>query len=182
MEGAIPDELTSLIQRGILDLSEKNFRGTIPKGFFSMLTSQTLNVAFNNLSGAIRNQGNGLTFVNVNFTGNPYLCVEGTYCGTNTSPVVNFGFKSEKQEAWPIVVGVFAGVALMLFVVFVLLCINPTSNTEKMLAILGEEKIWTLTSFREKVYHENEVTTLDEENVIGADSSGRVYKVILGDG
>jgi len=38
-----------------------------------------------------------------------------------------------------------------------------------------------LTSFHNKIYHKDEVTALEEENLIGDGNLGQVYKVTLSD-
>jgi hypothetical protein len=179
LTNAIPDELVYLYRLSTLDLSENDLTGTIPQGFFNMLSLQILNVAFNNLSGVIPNQGNGPTFVTVNFTGNPYLCVEGS-CGTTNSSAVNLKSKSNKIQAWIIIVAVVGLVALVLFVVLVLTF--RRCDPHEILHLSEDESSWTLTPFHNKVYYEDEVCALDEDNLIGAGGAGRVYKVTLSDG
>lgn len=78
-----------------------------------MLTLHTLYVTFNKLLGIIPNEGNGLIFVIVNFTGNPYLCMEGL-CGTNKSDI-NLTNKGDRIQIWTMVVGIFNVIGLSHF-------------------------------------------------------------------
>jgi len=88
----------------------------------------------------------------------------------------------DRRDAWPIVVAVFASLALGLFVVSVLVYRDCKSDSRKLLQTYADEDSWTLTSFTEKMYHDNEVISLDEEIVIGAGGSGKVYKVTRSSG
>lgn len=61
------------------------------------------------------------------------MFVEGS-CGSNyTNTVVNSSTEGNRQEAWPIVVGIFGAVALGLLVVFVLVYKTCRSDTHKHL-------------------------------------------------
>ncbi|KAG0583517.1 hypothetical protein KC19_3G143200 [Ceratodon purpureus] len=167
-EGAIPDELADLPNLFNLDLSDNRLTGPIPIEFFSSLPLQLLNVAFNNLSGVIPKQENGQTYVYVNFTGNPYLCVEGG-CNSTTAAANSADGTSK----------------LLVLVVFTFFVVRRhRSGLRKVLHKPSdrEDDEWTLTSFHRKTYRDYEVTALDEDNLIGAGGSGKVYKATLTNG
>lgn len=103
MNGTILNKLIYVMKLNTLDLSENNLIGTIPRSLFNMLTLQTLNVAFKNLSRAIPIQLNNPTLINVNFTINPYLCIEGS-CGTN-STIDEWTLKGDKKQGWIVIIG-----------------------------------------------------------------------------
>jgi len=111
LDGTIPNELAHLNKLSVLDVAKNNLMGNIPASLFNMVNLQMLNVAFNNLLGVIPMEKNGVTFVIVNITGNPHLCVEGS-CGSNSS-TQNITSKGGKKQVWMVLVGVFSAMVLV---------------------------------------------------------------------
>jgi hypothetical protein len=180
LTGSIPD-LKNLSMLGTLDVSNNNLTGTIPSDFYSMLNLQSLDVAYNNLSGIIPDTS-GSNSVNVNFTGNPYLCRENA-CGSSivSSPSSGSSKRSKKIET---VIGVAFGAAALILLVGTYLFVRryKTVLDAMVHGSKGDENSWILTSFQKKAFQEYEITDLDEDNVIGSGGSGKVYKATLENG
>ncbi|KAG0617465.1 hypothetical protein M758_5G191000 [Ceratodon purpureus] len=188
LQGTIPDELADLPNIANMDLSENDLTGPIPKRFFSLVQLQTLNVAFNNLSGVIPKQQNGQAYVFVNFTGNPYLCVEGScpYTDVNALNSPSDGSSRITGALKVKLACILSAVALLLFVVSCL-CVRRykrklRDKDTELSEYTEAEDSWILTSFQTKAYHEFEVTELDEDNLLGSGGSGKVYRAKLMNG
>lgn len=171
LSGTIPEDIGSLSVLNYLDLSGNQFSGSIPKGLQNLKLNQ-LNLSSNHLSGDIPPLYAKAMYKS-SFLGNPGLCgdIEGLCSRTKES---NAGY------AWLLrFIFVVAGLVLVVGVVWFYW---RYKNFKKTNFSMDRSK-WTLMSFHKLGFSEYEILdALDEDNVIGSGSSGKVYKVVLSNG
>ncbi|CAN8291005.1 unnamed protein product [Cochlearia groenlandica] len=169
--GTIPDEIGSLSVLNYLDLSGNDFSGRIPVSLQG-LKLNALNLSYNRLSGDLPPALAKEMYKN-SFLGNPGLCgdIKGL-CGSGN------GAKS-KGYVWLLrLIFVLAVIVFVSGVAWFLFKYMTFKKTRAM-----ERSKWTLTSFHKLGFSEQEILeSLDEDNVIGAGASGKVYKVVLTNG
>ncbi|XP_010540468.1 PREDICTED: receptor-like protein kinase HSL1 [Tarenaya hassleriana] len=169
--GRISDEIGNLSVLNYLDLSDNRFSGEIPLSLQSLKLNQ-LNLSNNRLSGEIPPFLAKEMYKN-SFQGNPDLCgdLDGL-CGRK-SEAKNKGYLWLLRSIF-----IFAA---FLFLVGVVWFYLKYRNFKKARAV--EKSKWTIMSFHKLGFNENEILeSLDEDNVIGTGSSGKVYKVVLTSG
>ncbi|KAI4296812.1 hypothetical protein L6164_036735 [Bauhinia variegata] len=169
--GVIPDEIGSLSVLNFLDLSQNQFSGKIPLGLQSLKLNQ-LNLSYNRLSGELPPLLSKDMYKN-SFLGNPGLCgdIKGLCDGRSEAKAAGY--------VW-LLRTIFI-VATLVFVIGVVWFYFKYRNFKRASAI--DKSKWTLMSFHKLGFSENEILDcLDEDNVIGTGSSGKVYKVVLGSG
>ncbi|KAL3519821.1 hypothetical protein ACH5RR_017970 [Cinchona calisaya] len=168
LSGNIPQEIGSLSVLNYLDLSGNRFSGKIPNALQNLKLNQ-LNLSNNRLSGDIPPLYAKVMYKN-SFLGNPGLCgdIDGLCDGRSDG---NNGC------AWLLrSIFVLAGVV---FVVGVVWFYWKYKNFRKVRRAIDKSK-WTLMSFHKLGFSEDEILdALDEDNLIGSGSSGKVYKVVL---
>ncbi|KAG0462847.1 hypothetical protein HPP92_021323 [Vanilla planifolia] len=172
--GSIPPQLGNLPVLNYLDLSGNALTGGIPTQLQN-LKLNIFNLSNNHLSGYIP-----LTFLNEayknSFLGNPGLC-KNPYgpCPSSTT-----GSHGHSKLSWLLrAIFIFAAVA---FIVGIALLYRKYSTLNKVKKKLEKSK-WILTSFHKLGFSEYEILdSLNEDNVVGSGSSGKVYKVVLGSG
>ncbi|XP_045823508.1 receptor-like protein kinase HSL1 [Trifolium pratense] len=170
--GKIPDEIGSLSVLNFLDLSRNQFSGKIPHGLQNLKLNQ-LNLSYNRLSGELPPQL-AKEMYKSSFLGNPGLCgdLKGLCDGRNE--VKNLGY------IW--LLRVIFLVAILVLLVGVVLFYFRYKNFKDAKRAIDKSK-WTLMSFHKLGFGEDEILNcLDEDNVIGSGSSGKVYKVVLNSG
>ncbi|XP_010499374.1 PREDICTED: receptor-like protein kinase HSL1 isoform X2 [Camelina sativa] len=168
--GRIPDEIGSLSVLNYLDLSGNQFSGKIPVSLQSLKLNQ-LNLSYNRLSGDLPPSLAKEVYKN-SFIGNPGLC--GAIKGLCDS-----GDKAKKRGLW--LLRLIFVLAAIVFVAGVAWFYFKYRTYKKARAI--ERSKWTLMSFHKLGFSEHEILeSLDEDNVIGAGASGKVYKVVLTNG
>ncbi|KAI4306441.1 hypothetical protein L6164_029717 [Bauhinia variegata] len=163
LRGQIPDEIGSLSVLNFLDLSYNQLSGKIPTGLQNLKLHE-LNLSYNQLSGQLPLQL-AKDIYSTSFLGNPGLCGDLRslrYCRDKTS----------SKHIW--LIGAISVFAILFVLTSVMLFLkyrkkNPTK--------------WTLTPFHKLGFNASEILEgLDEDNVIGSGSSGKVYKVELTNG
>ncbi|KAL5054184.1 hypothetical protein RYX36_034866 [Vicia faba] len=170
--GKIPDEIGSLSVLNFLDLSRNQFSGKIPHGLQNLKLNQ-LNFSYNRLLGELPPQL-AKEMYKSSFLGNPGLCgdLKGLCDGRNE--VKNLGY------VW-LLRAIFL-LAVLVFLVGVVWFYFRYKNFKEAKRAIDKSK-WTLMSFHKLGFGEDEILNcLDEDNVIGSGSSGKVYKVVLNSG
>ncbi|KAM7525068.1 hypothetical protein LguiA_014970 [Lonicera macranthoides] len=170
--GNIPEEIGSLSVLNYLDLSSNRFSGKIPSGLQNLKLNQ-LNLSNNHLSGDIPALYAKEIYKN-SFLGNPGLCgdINGLCDGRNEPKSLSYVWLLRS-------IFMLAGIVL---IVGVFWFYWKYMNFKKAKRAIDKSK-WTLMSFHKLGFSEYEILdSLDEDNVIGAGSSGKVYKVVLSNG
>ncbi|KAM0054269.1 putative protein kinase RLK-Pelle-LRR-XI-1 family [Helianthus debilis subsp. tardiflorus] len=170
--GNIPDKIGELSVLNYLDLSGNQFSGKIPVGLQNLRLNQ-LNLSSNSFTGDIPPVYAKKIYIN-SFLGNPGLCgdIEGLCDGENVTKNVGYVWLLRS-------IFVLTGVILIVGVGwFYFRCKNVENSKECI-----DKSKWTLMSFHKLSFSEYEIMgALDEDNVIGSGASGKVYKVVLGNG
>ncbi|XVE88112.1 hypothetical protein DITRI_Ditri19aG0041900 [Diplodiscus trichospermus] len=169
--GKIPDGIGSLSVLNYLDLSNNHFTGRIPLGLQNLKLNQ-LNLSNNLLSGQLPPLFDKEMYKN-SFLGNPGLC--GNFSG------LCVGRDADKQKGYVWLLRSIFVLAALVFVVGVVWFYFKYQSYKKARAT--DKSKWTLMSFHKLGFSEYEILDcLDEDNVIGRGSSGKVYKVVLSNG
>ncbi|KAA8519742.1 hypothetical protein F0562_013998 [Nyssa sinensis] len=170
--GNIPEEIGSLSMLNYLDLSGNRFSGKIPLELQNLKLNQ-LNFSSNRLSGDIPPLY-AKEIYKSSFLGNPGLC--GDIAGLCD------GREEAKNLCYVWLLRLIFLLAGLVFIVGVVWFYWKYRNFEKEKRAIDKSK-WTLMSFHKLGFSEHEVLDcLDEDNVIGSGSSGKVYKVVLSNG
>ncbi|CAJ1961774.1 unnamed protein product [Sphenostylis stenocarpa] len=170
--GKIPDEIGSLAVLNFLDLSNNQFSGNVPLGLQNLKLNQ-LNLSFNRLSGKLPPQL-AKDMYRASFIGNPGLC--GDFKGLCD------GNDRDKNKGFVWILRAIFIVATLVFVIGVVWFYFRYRNFKNAGRSVDKSK-WTLMSFHKLGFSEDEILNcLDEDNVIGSGSSGKVYKVVLTSG
>ncbi|PSS04809.1 Receptor-like protein kinase [Actinidia chinensis var. chinensis] len=170
--GNILEEIGSLIVLNYLDLSGNQFSGKIPLGLQNLKLNQ-LNLSSNRLSGNIPPLYAKEAYKN-SFLGNPGLCGDIAGLCDAKNGAKNLGYVWLLRSIF-----VLAG---LVFIVGVVWFYWKYRSFEKAKRAMDKSK-WTLMSFHKLGFSEHEILDcLDEDNVIGSGSSGKVYKVVLSNG
>ncbi|EOY28155.1 HAESA-like 1 isoform 2 [Theobroma cacao] len=169
--GKIPDGIGSLSVLNYLDLSNNQLTGRIPLGLQNLKLNQ-LNLSNNLLSGELPPLFDKEMYKN-SFLGNPGLC-------GNFSDLCA-GRDGDKHKGYVWLLRSIFVLAALVFVVGVVWFYLKYRSYKKARAI--DKSKWTLMSFHKLGFSEYEILDcLDEDNVIGRGSSGKVYKVVLSNG
>ncbi|GMI82334.1 HAESA-like 1 [Hibiscus trionum] len=169
--GKIPDGIGSLSVLNYLDLSNNQLTGSVPFSLQHLKLNQ-LNLSNNLLSGELPSLFDKELYRS-SFTGNPGLC------GNIVGLCVGRDGDKHKGYFW-LLRSIFVLAALVLVVGVVWFYFKYMSY-KKARAI--DKSKWTLMSFHKLGFSEYEILDcLDEDNVIGGGSSGKVYKVVLSNG
>ncbi|CAL0309317.1 unnamed protein product [Lupinus luteus] len=171
--GNIPNDFGSLLQLNFLDLSNNKFSGRVPLGLQNLKLNE-LNLSYNQLSGEIPPML-AKDMYKASFVGNPGLCgdLKGLCDGEN---------EEKKASGFVWLLRSLFIVATLVFVVGVVWFYFKYRNFKNGKGGIDKSK-WTLMSFHKLGFGEDEILNcLDEDNVIGSGSSGKVYKVVLSSG
>ncbi|KAM3285049.1 receptor-like protein kinase HSL1 [Capsicum chacoense] len=172
LSGEIPKEIGSLSVLNYLDLSGNQFSGKIPAELQNLKLNQ-LNLSNNDLSGDIP-PVYAKEMYKSSFLGNAGLCgdIEGLCEGTAEGKTAGY--------VW--LLRLLFTLAGLVFVVGVVWFYWKYKNFKEAKRAIDKSK-WTLMSFHKLGFNEYEILdALDEDNLIGSGSSGKVYKVVLSKG
>ncbi|XP_027359159.1 receptor-like protein kinase HSL1 [Abrus precatorius] len=170
--GNIPDGIGSLSVLNFLDLSNNQFSGNVPLGLQNLKLNQ-LNLSYNKLSGGLPPLL-AKDMYRDSFMGNPGLCGD-------LKGLCN-GKGDDKSKGFVWLLRTIFIVATLVFVVGVVWFYFKYRNFKNARRSIDKSK-WTLMSFHKLGFGEDEILNcLDEDNVIGSGSSGKVYKVVLSSG
>ncbi|KAG0454548.1 hypothetical protein HPP92_023840 [Vanilla planifolia] len=172
--GGIPPEIGNLPVLNYLDVSANFLTGEIPLQLQNLKLNQ-LNLSDNRLSGSIPpiffNEAYKSSFLN-----NPRLCwdLHGPCTRSTTS-------KKRRKLFWLLRASCsFLAVVLIVGIAWIYCKYRKIRKVNQ-----GQLKLnnWTVTSFHKVGFRSNEIMEfLDEDNVIGSGASGKIYKVVLGNG
>lgn len=172
LSGKIPDGIGKLSVLNYLDLSGNQFSGKVPLGLQN-LKLNLLNLSRNHLSGDLPPSLAKDMYKN-SFLGNTGLCGSIKSLCENTTQTKSQGYIWVLRSMFIL--------ASFVFVVGVVLFYLKYRNFKKAKRAIDKSK-WTLMSFHKLGFSEYEILEcLDEDNVIGSGASGKVYKVVLGNG
>ncbi|KAL2627402.1 hypothetical protein AAZV13_07G171000 [Glycine max] len=170
--GRIPDEIGGLSVLNFLDLSRNRFSGKVPHGLQNLKLNQ-LNLSYNRLSGELPPLL-AKDMYKSSFLGNPGLC--GDLKGLCD------GRSEERSVGYVWLLRTIFVVATLVFLVGVVWFYFRYKSFQDAKRAIDKSK-WTLMSFHKLGFSEDEILNcLDEDNVIGSGSSGKVYKVVLSSG
>ncbi|KAK6124382.1 hypothetical protein DH2020_041875 [Rehmannia glutinosa] len=179
--GSLPSSIANLGQLVKLDLHNNEFSGKLPSGNqfsgkipveLQNLKLNRLNLSNNRLSGDIPPLYSKEMYKD-SFMGNPGLCgdIEGLCDGKDE--VKNMGYVWLLRSIF-----VLAGLVLIVGLIWFYLKYRKFKKAKSI-----DKSKWTLMSFHKLGFSEGEILdSLDEDNVIGSGSSGKVYKVVLTNG
>ncbi|GAV61599.1 Pkinase domain-containing protein/LRR_1 domain-containing protein/LRRNT_2 domain-containing protein/LRR_4 domain-containing protein/LRR_8 domain-containing protein [Cephalotus follicularis] len=171
ISGKIPDQIGSLSVLNYLDLSGNRLSGSVPVSLQNLKLNQ-LNLSNNDLSGDLPPM-----FVKEmyrsSFLGNLGLCGDLAGLCDSTSEDKNRGYVWLLRCIFILAALVFVGGVAWFYFKY--------RDFNKARAF--DKSKWTLMSFHKLGFSEYEILDLlDEDNVIGSGASGKVYKVVLGNG
>ncbi|CAA2988167.1 receptor kinase HSL1 [Olea europaea subsp. europaea] len=170
--GNIPNEIGEVTVLNYLDLSENKLSGKIPVGLQNLKLNR-LNLSNNHLSGDIPPLY-AKKMYKESFLGNPGLCgdIEGLCDGRSEDKKMGYVWMLRS-------IFILAAVVLTVGVVWFYLKYRKFKKAKMSI----DRSKWTLMSFHKLGFSEDEILdALDEDNVIGSGSSGKVYKVVLSNG
>ncbi|KAK8954817.1 Receptor-like protein kinase HSL1 [Platanthera zijinensis] len=168
LTGGIPPEIGSLPVLNYLDLSKNNLNGNIPMQLQNLKLNQ-LNLSDNQLSGSIPPIFNNEAY-KTSFLGNSGLCLDPTGLCQNSIK------RSQRHIKF---LWLLTAVVLLACIAWFYCKYRKVKAAKKM----QDESKWTLTAFHKLGFAGFEILeSLEEDNVIGRGSSGKVYRVVLGNG
>ncbi|PIN15617.1 Serine/threonine protein kinase [Handroanthus impetiginosus] len=170
--GGIPSEIGDMAVLNYLDLSENRFSGKIPVELQNLKLNR-LNLSYNHLTGDIPPlYAKGI--YKDSFLGNLGLCGDIEGLCDEKAEVKNMGYSWFLRSIF-----ILAGLVLIVGVIWFYLKYMKFKNVKRTI----DRSKWTLMSFHKLGFREDEILeALDEDNVIGSGSSGKVYKVVLSNG
>ncbi|XP_047325361.1 receptor-like protein kinase HSL1 [Impatiens glandulifera] len=170
--GSIPEEIGNLSSLNYLDLSGNQFSGKIPDGLQNLKLNE-LNLSNNHLSGQIPPQYAKGIYKN-SFEGNPGLCGDISGLCDTKGGTKSFGYHWLLRSIFSLAGLIFIAGLVWFYWKY---------RDFKMSKHDFDNSKWTLMSFHKLGFSEYEILgSLDEDNVIGSGSSGKVYKVVLSNG
>ncbi|KAL3615108.1 Serine/threonine-protein kinase hsl1 [Castilleja foliolosa] len=170
--GEIPSEIGDLPVLNCLDLSGNRFFGKIPIELQNLKLNR-LNLSYNHLTGDIPTTYAKRMYKD-SFLGNPGLCGDIEGLCDDKREIKNMGYLWFLRSFF-----VFAILVLIFSVIW--LCLKYMKSKKVKMSV--DNLKWTLMTFHKLGFNEDEIiNALDEDNVIGAGASGKVYKVVLSQG
>lgn len=172
ISGEIPKEIGHLSVLNYLDLSGNQFYGKVPLELQNLKLNQ-FNLSNNRLSGDLPPMYAKQVY-KYSFVGNPGLC--GAFDGLCN----NSGNPGNRGYIWLLrSIFILAGLVFIIGVVGFYLKYRNFKNAKRAM----DKSKWTLMSFHKLGFSEYEILDcLDDDNVIGSGSSGKVYKAVLSSG
>ncbi|XP_071922955.1 uncharacterized protein [Coffea arabica] len=178
-QGSFPEFISSLRSVQILDLSSNNFSGQIPQ-YMASISIKTLNLSFNDFSGEVPRQGIFGNASAVSVVGNRRLC--GGIPELQLPKCHPPGESKKNMKPLRFIIPVVITSSFLVIVVtsisiFRLRSFKRRRTQPKLPNFLG--RLFLRVSYRQLVQATNGFSA---ENLIGAGSSGSVYKGVLTEG
>ncbi|XP_022724670.1 LOW QUALITY PROTEIN: receptor-like protein kinase HSL1 [Durio zibethinus] len=186
LEGELPSGIESLKKLNVLNLANNEFSGKIPDGIGSLSVLNYLDFSNNQLTGRIPFGFQNLKLNQLNLSNNllsgqipPWFDIEIYKNSILGNPGLYFGRDGAKHKGYIWLFRSIFVLAALVFVVGVVWFYFKYLSNKKA----RDKSMWTLISFHKLGFSEYEILDcLDEDNVIGRGSSGKVYKVVLSNG
>ncbi|MCO5615049.1 hypothetical protein L7F22_069337 [Adiantum nelumboides] len=195
--GNIPEELSMCKQLTTLDLSHNNLSGPIPASLGSLPIISWIDVSFNKLTGKIppsvyliASQSPCSMNVSYNdlsgevpFSPKTRSCFIGNagICGAKVMGMKDCKKHSKLMDA--MLAGVFATAFMLMMLGLLTLYKLHGPLLRKKFYKLQRKKSCSLTTFYKVGFSEEEIlSSLDEDNIIGSGSAGKVYRTVLKSG
>lgn len=209
LSGSIPSELGNCVRLGEMNLAWNSLTGSIPLTLSLMSSLNSLNLSRNKLTGEVPENLEKLKLSSIDlsenllsgrvpsdlltmggdkaFRGNNELCID-QYSKTRSNSAMNICSEMHSQKrllqnklvlfsiiASALIV-VLAGLVLVSYKNFKLCEADRETRLEE-----GKEKDpkWKLASFHQLEIDEDEICDLEEENLVGSGSTGKVYRLNL---
>ncbi|XP_024171104.1 receptor protein-tyrosine kinase CEPR2 [Rosa chinensis] len=209
LSGSIPSELGNCVRLADMSLAGNSLTGSIPPTLSLMSSLNSLNLSRNKLSGEVPEnlEKLKLSFIDLSenllsgrvpsdllttggdkaFRGNKELCID-QYSKTHSNSGMNTCSEKHGQKrvlqnklvlfsiiASALVV-VLAGLVLVSYKNFKLSEVDRENSLEEGKEI---DPKWKLASFHQLEIDEDEICDLEEENLVGSGSTGKVYRLDL---
>ncbi|KAI3918365.1 hypothetical protein MKX01_041685 [Papaver californicum] len=209
LTGSIPKELGECIKLVDLNLASNSLTGHIPSSVAHMSSLNSLNLSRNKLTGVIpenlvtlklslidlsRNQLTGIVPNDLvmmggeqAFTGNGQLCIDQKFenqIGSGIS-VCNGSHNYKKHAGNKLVLYFVIATALVIILAGLLLVgyrnykYNESRMQNDLEGGLEKDPCWKLESFHQTEFDADEISNLEEANLLGSGSTGKVYRLDL---
>lgn len=208
LTGPIPSELSQLPRMVDLSMASNRLSGSIPDSLASMTSLNSLNLSSNRLTGNIPSALGGLKFSYLDlsynqlsgdipadllrlggdsaFIGNKGLCIN-INAGVSISSKLNTCKRTNQQKIMRNRLFMFCFMLSSVVVVLAGLLLvsywNFKQNAADMEKHQGEgsktDRTWKLESFHPIELNADEISNLDEDNLIGVGGTGKVYRLDL---
>ncbi|XP_017981480.1 PREDICTED: receptor-like protein kinase HAIKU2 [Theobroma cacao] len=186
LSGNIPQTVALMSSLNSLNLSGNKLSGSIPKNLEKLKLS-SIDLSANQLSGSVPYDlltiGGDKAFL-----GNRELCIDQNVKSFRNDTVLNVCKEKQGQKRvlrGKLVFFITIAVALLLVLAGLLLVSYKNfklSEADTENSLEGEKGVdpkWKLASFHQMDIDADEICNLDEENLIGSGSTGRVYRLDL---
>ncbi|XP_022728088.1 receptor protein-tyrosine kinase CEPR2-like [Durio zibethinus] len=186
LSGNIPSTVSLMSSLNSLNLSGNKLTGSIPKNLEKLKLS-SIDLSENQLSGNVPSDlltmGGDKAFL-----GNRRLCIDQNSKTRMNDTVLNVCKEEQGQKrvlGGKLIFFIIIAVALLLFLAGLLLvsCKNfKLSEADMGNSLEGEKGVdpkWKLASFHHMDIDADEICNLEEENLIGSGSTGKVYRLDL---
>lgn len=209
LTGSIPPEMGNCIRIADLSLGSNSLTGSIPHTLSQMSSLNSLNLSRNKLNGVIPQDLEKLKLSSIDFSGNQFfgrvpsdlltmggdkafqgntgLCIDQNMRAHSNSamnicssePGQKNLFKSKLVLFCIIASALVAILAGLLFVSYKNFKHGNTDIDSNLEEGKGAEAKWKLASFNQLEFDVEEISGLEEDNLIGSGSTGKVYRLDL---
>ncbi|KAF6167070.1 hypothetical protein GIB67_041325 [Kingdonia uniflora] len=209
LTGPILSELGECTRLVDLNLAENSLSGDIPKTLSQLSSLNSLNLSHNHLSGSIPENLQKLKLSSIDFSDNQLtgripsalatMGVDRAFLG-NTGLCIDLRLKNQINSVLDVCTGnhshkkglenrlvliciislavviIFSGLLLVSYRNFKL---EQSTMKEDLEGSQVKDSCWKLESFHQAEFDTDEISNLDEENLIGIGSTGKVYRLDL---
>ncbi|KAF3321702.1 receptor-like protein kinase HSL1 [Carex littledalei] len=208
LTGSLPTELSMCSRLVELDVAQNMITGTIPASFSDMDSLNLINISYNLIAGSIPEGLQLLELSSIDFSdnqltgsvppgllmiageeafaGNPGLCIEGQLEG-RSKPVLGIckidnnhkGIFGKKIVLLPLIIS-----AILFFMVGLAVISYRNFKLEEAIRKKDLESGFEKENWKVELFHQPEIviqdiSNLEEENLIGSGSTGKVYRLEL---